>query len=76
MQQDNALCHVPIDDVDVGEKGKRFRWNIEMMNQPANSPDFNALDLGFFRNVQSLQYEHAPRTVQELINACDAACDA
>ncbi len=46
-----------------------------MTNRPANSPDFNITDLGFFRGVQSLQYEHAPRTVQKLIDACNAAFD-
>ena len=76
MQQDNAPCHVSTDDVDFAEEGQRFRWNIKMMNQPANSPDFNIQGLGFFRGVQSLQYEHGPRTVQELINASNAAFDA
>ena len=76
MQQDNAPCHWSIDDVDFAEEGQRFRWNIKMTNQLANSPDFNVLGLGFFRCVQSLQYKHAPRTVQGLINTRNAAFDA
>ncbi len=47
-----------------------------MTNQPANSPYFTILDLGFLRGVQSLQYDKAPKTVQKLINACDAVFDA
>ena len=75
MQQDKALCHVPTDDVDVAEEVQHFRWNIKMTNRPANSPDLKVVDLGFFRGVQSLQYEHAPRIIQKLINACTAAFD-
>ncbi len=62
--------------MDVAEERQRFRWNIKMTNQPANSPDFNVLDLGFFRDVRFLQYEHGSRTVQELINAYNAEFDA
>ena len=51
MRQDNAPCHVSIDDSDVAEERQRFCWNIKMGNQPANSPDFNVLELGFFRVV-------------------------
>ncbi len=58
------------------KKDEVFVGNIEMTNQPANSPNFNVLDFGFFRGVQSLQYEHALLTVQELINICNAAFDA
>ncbi len=76
IQQDNAPFHVSIDGVDVAEEGQRFRWNIKMTNESANSPDFNVLDLGFFRVVQFLLYELAPRTIQELSNACNAAFDA
>ncbi len=75
VQQNNAPCHVSVDDVDVAEEGQRFRCNIKTTNQPANSPDYNVLDLGLFRDVQSIRYEQAPKTVQEIINACNAAFD-
>ena len=39
-----------------------------MANQPANSPDLNINDLGFFRIIQGLQHEKAPKTVRELVD--------
>jgi len=44
-------------------------WSIQLKNQPPNSPDLNILDLGFFNTIQSLQYEKAPRGIDELIAA-------
>ncbi|ETV97361.1 hypothetical protein H310_09696 [Aphanomyces invadans] len=35
--------------------------------QPANSPDLNILDLGFFNSIQSLQHKMTAFTVDELI---------
>ncbi|DAZ97358.1 TPA: hypothetical protein N0F65_003381 [Lagenidium giganteum] len=41
--------------------------------QPANSPDMNVLDLGFFNAIQSLQYTKESRSIDELItNTVDA----
>jgi hypothetical protein len=37
--------------------------------QPANSPDFNVLDLGFFRAIQAIQYKENAKTLKELIPA-------
>ena len=40
--------------------------NAELYMQPANSPDVNLLDLGFFRAIQS--FNHAvPKNEEELI---------
>ncbi|CAN0422202.1 unnamed protein product, partial [Ascophyllum nodosum] len=44
-------------------------WDIRMINQPANSPDTNVLDLGFFRSVQSLQDRTTPRNIGDLVKA-------
>jgi hypothetical protein len=37
------------------------------MNQPANSPDINVLDLGFFASLQMLTYTTTSTTLDELI---------
>jgi len=37
------------------------------MNQPANSPDMNCLDLGFFASLQSLTDRTTSRNMDELI---------
>ena len=47
-----------------------------MINKPTNSPDFNIIDLGIFRAVQSLQYNTAPNTIDELIDAVYAAYES
>ena len=74
--QDNAPVHVKPGSEEVNVEGRKHRRNIELVNQPSNSPDFNILDLGFFRAIQSLQYKAAPRTIDELIAAVTAAFDA
>ena len=42
--------------------------DICLMNQPANSPYLNVLDLGFFSAIQSLQYKKSPKSVDELVD--------
>nr|GMD13246.1 Transposase, Tc1-like protein [Ipomoea batatas] len=43
------------------------------IESPPNSPDMNVLDLGFFRALQSLQHQEAPRNVDELVAATHKA---
>ncbi|XP_019196986.1 PREDICTED: uncharacterized protein LOC109191356 isoform X2 [Ipomoea nil] len=45
----------------------------EENRKPPNSPDMNVLDLGFFRALQSLQHQEAPRNVDELVAATHKA---
>lgn len=45
------------------------------MYQPANSPDLNILDLGFFSAIQSLQHQTCPKTVQDLVHAVEESFD-
>ncbi|ETI53387.1 hypothetical protein F443_03632 [Phytophthora nicotianae P1569] len=57
IQQDNAKPHVSVDDPDIMAAGRSGGWDIRMRCQPPNSPDLNVLDLGYFRSIQSLQYQ-------------------
>jgi len=41
--------------------------NPSSLKWPANSPDLNVLDLGFFASLQSLTYERISRHLDELI---------
>jgi len=41
--------------------------HMHIINQPAQSSDFNVLDLGLFRALQSLQYQSFPTDVEDLI---------
>ena len=45
------------------------------MQQPANSPDMNVLDLCFFSSIQSLTLESAPNNIKELIESVEEAYD-
>jgi hypothetical protein len=73
IQQDNAKPHTNAMDAEIEREGCRDGWTIEMKRQPANSPDLNVLDLGFFNAIQSLQHEESPRNVNELIDAVGRA---
>lgn len=44
-------------------------FNIKFTQQPANSPDCNSLDLGFFCAIQSLQQRNRYKTAEDLIQA-------
>ena len=46
------------------------RMDVELYQQPPNSPDMNVLDLCFFRSIQSLKVKTAPRNMSEL-DCCD-----
>jgi hypothetical protein len=54
---------------------KETGWDIRLMQQPANSPDLNALDLGFFSSIQSIIVCYVPNTLQELIESVEKAYD-
>lgn len=73
IQQDNAKPHLSEHDEDVVKEGNRDGFKIQLKPQPANSPDFNVLDLGFFNSIQSLQHEASPTSIDELIDAVEQA---
>ncbi|ETV64386.1 hypothetical protein H257_18710 [Aphanomyces astaci] len=56
IQQDNARPHVEVDDAAVTAAGCSDGWKIQLVAQPAMSPDFNVLDLGFCTLVQDLNH--------------------
>jgi hypothetical protein len=56
-------------DREFPEAVGRSMFDIELISQPANSPDLNVLDLGFFNSIQSLQHQYSPRTIDEMIDA-------
>ena len=67
IQQDNAPSHVPGDDEEFAMAVAQIGLDIQLVNQPANSPDLNVLDLGFFASLQSLNYEKISRNLDDLI---------
>ena len=73
IQQDNAKPHrsatngVAAVDAAINATG----LDIVFDNQPAQSPDTNILDLGFFNSIQSLQQNKQATTITELINVVE-----
>ncbi|KAK9756114.1 hypothetical protein RND81_01G074300 [Saponaria officinalis] len=55
IQKDNAKPHVKSNDPEFVAVATSDGFNIQLQQQPPNSPDLNVLDLGFFRSIQSLQ---------------------
>ncbi|KAF0717357.1 Aste57867_2337 [Aphanomyces stellatus] len=73
VQHDNARPHVDNDDPEVLAAGAQGGWTILLSSQPAMSPDFNILDLGFFNAIQSLQHHKVTRCIDELVAAVHEA---
>ncbi|XP_060215627.1 uncharacterized protein LOC132642464 [Lycium barbarum] len=75
IQQDNVRPHLSVNDLEFNEAAKQDGFDIRLCFQPPNSPNMNVLDLGFFRAIQSLQYQRAPLTIDELIEAVEKSFD-
>ncbi|OQR85870.1 hypothetical protein ACHHYP_11246 [Achlya hypogyna] len=71
VQQDNAKPHTLVNDAIVAAAGQSEDWNINIINQPPNSPDLNILDLGYFNAIQSLQYDKATSNLDQLVDAVE-----
>jgi hypothetical protein len=69
IQQDNAPTHLKLDDPEFCEADKQEGFDIRLICQPPNSPDFNVLDLGFFRAIQAIQYKKNAKTLETLVPA-------
>lgn len=69
IQQDNAPSHLKLDDPVFCEAAKQEGFDIRLICQPPNSPDFNILDLGFFRAIQAIQYKKNAKTIKDLVPA-------
>ncbi|XP_057520610.1 uncharacterized protein LOC130800874 [Amaranthus tricolor] len=73
IQQDNAKPHIAHNDREFLEEAMKDGFNIQLVQQPPNSPDMNVLDLGFFRSIQALQYQKSAYNVKELLRAVNNA---
>jgi hypothetical protein len=79
IQHDNASSHFKNDYVPFVTAGKELGRNISLTPQPANSPDTNVNDLGFFRALQARQWDSVVQATHDkyaLIEAVTAAYDA
>ncbi|ETV93467.1 hypothetical protein H310_12518 [Aphanomyces invadans] len=48
-------------------------WNVQLTAQPAQNPDFNVLDLGFFNAIQCLHHQITARSIDDLIQCVEGA---
>ncbi|XP_021848063.1 uncharacterized protein [Spinacia oleracea] len=71
--QDNAKAHILQNDQEWQQHYKQDGFTLILTQQPANSPDCNILDLGFFRSIQSLMHKKMPKTVEDLSGAVTEA---
>ena len=76
VQQDGAPPHTGHGNVDFcNQEGQKDGWNIEVLTQPAQSPDLNVNDLGFYCSlkcrVEQLKSDDA--TVETLYEAVQEA---
>ena len=62
IQQDNARTHILPNDSIFNEVVVDTGLDIRLMQQPANSPDMKAFDVGFFSSVHSLSNCRVPKT--------------
>lgn len=69
IQQDNCKTHINNNDADFQEAANSDGYHMKMVQQPANSPDCNANDLGLFTAIQSLQQRMKCKNADELIAA-------
>jgi len=68
IQQDGASSHIDNIDEEFVLHARNQLWNIQLLIQPAKSPDLNVLDLSFFRALQSEQWRSGvENTVDGLI---------
>uniref|UniRef100_A0A8I6X937 Uncharacterized protein n=1 Tax=Hordeum vulgare subsp. vulgare TaxID=112509 RepID=A0A8I6X937_HORVV len=71
IQQDNAKPHVLPNDVSFREAVEQTDLDIQLVQQPPNSPDFNVLDLCFHNSLQSLTDCRSPKNIRELVEGVE-----
>jgi hypothetical protein len=76
IQHDNAKLYLDPKDSRFVNAAHDSDFNMWLHCQPANSPDMNILDLGFFNAIQSLQHQSLPKNIDKLIHAMDKAFEA
>jgi hypothetical protein len=65
LQHDNAKSHFSENQPEWRAAASYGSWDFRLTPQPANSPDTNILDLGFFRALQSEQWRDGFETTAD-----------
>ncbi|CAM9315983.1 unnamed protein product, partial [Discosporangium mesarthrocarpum] len=69
IQQDDAGPHRVKVDQELPVALSGGVWDMQLINQPASSPDKNVMDLRFFYSTRFLQDWTTPLTIDHLIDA-------
>jgi hypothetical protein len=75
VQQDGAKAHLPVGDPEFKAKVLELYGNedaVKLYTQPAQSPDLNVNDLGFFASLQSMYYRTSPKNSIDLIEMVES----
>jgi hypothetical protein len=75
VQQDGAKAHLPLNDPEFKAKVLDLYGNedaVKLYTQPAQSPDLNVNDLGFFASLQLMYYRTSPKDAIELIEMVES----
>ena len=75
IQQDGARAHIKDNDNEFAKAVASLGVNISIHTQPANSPDLNINNLGFFCAIQALHRKTAPDDKFDLTKAVEEACN-
>lgn len=75
VQQDGAPAHVKEADMEVVFNENRYSWDINLHTPPPNSPDFNVLDMGLFRAIQSTAWDKDITNVRDIAKTAKRAFD-
>jgi len=67
--QDNAPSHIRVehDDPRFLEAGKEDGFDVRVIFQPSNSPNFHIIDLGISRAIQAIEIKKDAKSVDGLI---------
>jgi hypothetical protein len=69
LQDDNAPAHRGVLEAAIARQCAGDSWPMAVRRQPPNSPDFNVLDLGYFRAIQSLHYQNTSSCIDSLVTS-------
>jgi hypothetical protein len=77
IQEDNAPAHGGVLEAVFADAAKApdTGWVMVARPQPQNSPDFNILDLGYFRAIQSLHCKNKSTCVESLLRSVHKSFD-
>jgi len=77
LQQDGATSHIKEDDAQFRAALEAANFNnLKVLTQPANSPDLNVLDLGFFNALQGYNNTVQAENSETLIKSVQASFQA